>query len=217
MYRFIISYEYRGITAELPLPPDKMTTKLKGNTKVIDLVNSGEITVLKDIGLREISFRVLLPKDETVGISAVSFNPPIYFLSLFRNIVADRKPLRLIILRDLPDGTSIFNGDINLSIDSYTVTENGGEEGDFYVDLNFKEYRSPEAAAAEISSSGETKEETVRETKKTAETYTVVSGDCLWNIAKAQLGSGEKYRELAKLNGLSYPYNILPGQVLKLS
>ncbi len=217
MYRFIIDYEYRGIAAELPLPPDKMITKLGGSTSVIDLVNSGEISILKDIKLRNISFGILLPKDETVGISAVSFNPPIYFLSLFRNIIADKKPLRLIILRELPDGTSIFNGDIKLTIDSYTVTENGGEEGDFYVDLNFKEYRGLDNVTAEIASSGETSEETVRETKETAETYTVVSGDCLWNIAKAQLGSGEQYKTIAELNGLSYPYNISAGQVLRLS
>ncbi|MCD8159414.1 MAG: LysM peptidoglycan-binding domain-containing protein [Clostridiales bacterium] len=215
MYRFIIDYEYRSITAELPLAPEKMITKLGGKTTVIDLVNYGEISILKDIGLRNISFRILLPKDENVGTNSVYFHEPLYFLSLFRNIMADKKPLRLIILRDLPDGTSIFNGDINLSIDGYTVTENGGEEGDFYVDLNFKEYRSLDLVKAVVSD-GSVFEETVRETKETAETYTVVSGDCLWNIAKAELGNGELYTQIAELNGLSYPYTLSVGQALRL-
>lgn len=215
MYRFIIDYEYRSITAELPIAPEEMVTKLEGKTTVIDLVNSGEISILKDIGLRSIGFRVLLPKNENVGVTSAEFHEPLYFLSLFRNVMADKKPLRLIILREMPDGTSIFNGDISLSLDGYTVTEKGGEEGDFYVDLNFKEYRSLDTVKTVISS-GEVSEEMVRETKETAKTYTVVSGDCLWNIAKAQLGAGELYTEIAEMNGLEYPYVLSVGQVLKI-
>lgn len=216
MYRFIIDYEYRSISAELPLPPKAMVTKIGGKNVTVDLVNSGEISVIKDIGLRDISFQVLLPKnDNVVDGMAGAFHEPIYFLSLFRNVMADKKPLRLIILRDLPNGTSIFNGDIKLSLESYTVTENGGEEGDFYVDLNFKEYRSLDGVTAVISD-GSVKEETVREVKETAKTHTVKKGDCLWNIAKEELGAGERYTELAKLNGLSYPYTLSVGQVIKL-
>ncbi|MCC8013774.1 MAG: LysM peptidoglycan-binding domain-containing protein [Eubacterium sp.] len=216
MYRFILDYEYRNISAELPLPPKAMTTKLGGKNVTLDLVNSGEISVIKDIGLRDISFQILLPKDDNVvGAMAGEFHEPIYFLSLFRNIMADKKPVRLIILRDLPNGTSIFNGDISLSLESYVVTENGGEEGDFYVDLNFKEYRSLESTEAVITE-GEVKEETTREVKETAKTYVVKQGDCLWAIAKAELGSGEKYTELASLNGLNYPYTLSVGQTIKL-
>ncbi|MBR4934415.1 MAG: LysM peptidoglycan-binding domain-containing protein, partial [Anaerotignum sp.] len=47
-------------------------------------------------------------------------------------------------------------------------------------------------------------------------TYTVQKGDCLWNIAKKQLGDGTKYRQIAEKNGISDPNKIYPGQVLKL-
>lgn len=217
MYRFIINYEYRQVSAELPLPPEVMVTRLGGQNTTLNLVNSGEISILKDIGLRNISFRVLLPKDENVGVNAVEFHEPIFFLSLFRNIVEDKRAFRLIILRELPEGRSIFSGDIKLSIENYTVTENGGEEGDFYVDLNLREYREMVTPQAVVSSDGSVSENASRETKEAEKSYTVVSGDCLWNIAKREYGSGERYTEIASLNGLSYPYTIRPGQVLKLA
>lgn len=49
-----------------------------------------------------------------------------------------------------------------------------------------------------------------------ASTYTVKKGDTLWDIAARYLGSGTKYTQLKKWNGLS-SNTIYPGQVLKLS
>ncbi len=45
--------------------------------------------------------------------------------------------------------------------------------------------------------------------------YTVKRGDTLWNIARARLGSGSRYREIMQLNGMRTD-TIYPGQVLKL-
>ncbi len=47
-------------------------------------------------------------------------------------------------------------------------------------------------------------------------TVTVKPGDSLWAIAARTLGSGERYRELAKLNGISDPSRISVGMVLRL-
>ena len=46
-------------------------------------------------------------------------------------------------------------------------------------------------------------------------TYTVQSGDTLWDIAQAQLGDGARFREIIALNGLLSDV-IHPGQVLRL-
>ena len=51
----------------------------------------------------------------------------------------------------------------------------------------------------------------------TAQTYTVRSGDTLWNIAEKQLGDGNRYPELAAWNSLANPSQLRVGQVLKLS
>ena len=50
-----------------------------------------------------------------------------------------------------------------------------------------------------------------------AATYTVVKGDCLWNIAAKYLGSGSRWTEIADLNSISKSRPIIyPGQVLTL-
>ncbi len=49
----------------------------------------------------------------------------------------------------------------------------------------------------------------------TYKTYTVKKGDSLWKIAKTQLGSGLKYTQIKKLNGLK-SNTIYTGQVLLL-
>ncbi|MFD8937336.1 LysM peptidoglycan-binding domain-containing protein [Streptomyces sp. NPDC059578] len=47
-------------------------------------------------------------------------------------------------------------------------------------------------------------------------TYTVRAGDTLWDIAVSQLGSGDRWREIATLNRLKRPDSIEPGQKLKI-
>ena len=44
--------------------------------------------------------------------------------------------------------------------------------------------------------------------------YTVVSGDCLWNISYHFYGAGAKFTRIASANGLKPPYLINIGQVL---
>ena len=46
-------------------------------------------------------------------------------------------------------------------------------------------------------------------------TYTVQSGDTLWDIAQSQLGDGTRFREIIAMNGLLSD-TIYPGQVLQL-
>ena len=47
-------------------------------------------------------------------------------------------------------------------------------------------------------------------------TYTVMAGDCLWNIAYRVYGSGTRYTAIAAANGIADPDYIYVGQVLTL-
>lgn len=46
--------------------------------------------------------------------------------------------------------------------------------------------------------------------------HVVAKGDTLWAIAKKYLGSGSRYMEIAKLNGIENPNLIYPGQKFKI-
>lgn len=46
--------------------------------------------------------------------------------------------------------------------------------------------------------------------------YIVQPGDSLWTIAVREYGNGERFRDIAQANGLSFPFVIHPGDVLKI-
>ena len=211
----------------LPIPPESFVTDVSAKNETVEIINIGEINILKDINLRDFSFKILLPKDNSLTIIKDSeFKEPIFYLAKFREFVANKKPLRFIITRLLPSGKEIFGGNLLVSFESYSVEENAGEEGDFWVDINLKEYIEIKNVITKdtgtTNKNGNTivNQEILRKSKDIPKTYTVVEGDTLWKIAKLQLNDGSRYLEIAKLNGITDVDEIIStlevGRILKL-
>ncbi|MCL2461900.1 MAG: LysM peptidoglycan-binding domain-containing protein [Defluviitaleaceae bacterium] len=220
MYSFFI-VPFGGDPVKLPLAPAQFLTKVPGKNKLVDLIATGEFNILKDVGLRDLSMKVLLPKDDALLDDKDSFQPPIFFLNMFRRCKTDKKPVRLIITRTLQNGEELFAGNSLISVEDYQVEENAGEEGDFWVDLKLKEYIEIVAIIQEVQGTDASGAVTVTETeqrpaKDAAAAYTVRPGDSLWAIAQRELGDGSRYNEIAELNGIKDPNQIYPGQSLKL-
>lgn len=254
MYRFVFQRDIEGGTEEieLPLAPEQFKTKVGNKNKTIELVSVGEVNIPKDIGLREFSFEVLLPKDATLVTGSknyvdnegnilyateylrMNFHEPIWYLNRFRELKAAAKPFFLVIIRQLIDSYNadgsinhkyLFGGNLKVTMEDYTVKENAGEEGDYWVEIKLKEYREV-GVIKSIDDTGTVSEkgkiqatETVQreDTMTVPETYTVMKGDTLWNIAKKYLGDGSKYTYLAEINDLENANDIKVGQVLKLT
>jgi nucleoid-associated protein YgaU len=71
--------------------------------------------------------------------------------------------------------------------------------------------------AVEVSQSTEKSAGTpVTPAQADGRSYVVQSDDTLWKIAAKQLGSGARYEEIVKLNGLKNKDNVTPGTRLKL-
>ena len=125
----------------LPLAPEYMKTHEKSINKCIQLLNGGEFNILKGLGLRDISFKFLLPKDNVLSkMPEGTFKQPIYYLSKLRQFIANKQPVRLTITRKQQQGEDIFATNILVSFEEYEVTENAGEEGCFWVDIKLKEF-----------------------------------------------------------------------------
>lgn len=80
--------------------------------------------------------------------------------------------------------------------------------------VTMKEYANQVARITTIPSSGQSGE-TKTAVETTNEMYTVVKGDCLWNIAKKFYGSGNQYSRIYNANRdkIKNPNLIYPGQV----
>ena len=254
MFRFILQREKEGILEdiEFPLAPEQFKTKVGNKNKTIELVSVGEVNIPKDIGLREFSFKLLLPKDDTLvtgsklyvdsegnevdymSYAKMNFHEPIWYLSRLREIKADKEPVFLVIIRQLYDGINadgsfklkyLFGGNLKVTIEDYTVEENAGEEGDYWVDIKLKEYREVGVIktleeTGEVSDIGKiiaTEKKQREDVGDIPEFYTVKSSDeTLWTIAKKFFGDGSKWNELAKRNGIQNPNSLNPGRNIYL-
>lgn len=113
------------------------------------------------------------------------------------------------------DSTYVYTVEGNTSSAS-GVVPNGGAVAKKKYKLNYSRiagYGRPDYGTQEAAKP---------ETPKAPETapipyalYTVKKGDSLWKIAKKQMGSGNRYREIMSLNGLSKDL-IRVGQKLKI-
>ena len=63
------------------------------------------------------------------------FREPEYFLNRFKEYKASAKPVQMILFRRLADGKQKFCGNTEVLLEEYTVTEKGGEQGDFWVEF----------------------------------------------------------------------------------
>ncbi len=131
-----------------------------------------------------------------------------------------KKPVSLIVFRKLADGTELFSGNMDVSFEKYTVLERGGEQGDFWVEINVKEYRKISSVTYKMEQKqGQTVLEemgTKREGKDIPNTYVVKKGDSLWKIAQTMLNDGSRYKEIAEKNNIVNPNKIQVGQILRL-
>lgn len=215
MYRLYLKQENTQIL--LPVTPAEILTKTGNRNKAVYILNFGEMNLAKKPGLQEIDFTVLLPGQMYSFVQAEDgFHEPEYFLNYFREYKAAAKPVQLILFRKLADGTQVFCGNLEVLLEDYTVTEKGGEQGDFWVELHWKEWRTAKSIRYSLKGNTMVEQGQSRQAKQPAATYTVQKGDCLWNIAKKQLGDGGRYKEIAQKNGIADPNRIYPGQVLKL-
>ena len=128
---------------------------------------------------------------------------------------ASNKPVHLIVTAC---GVNLY-----VTIENFTYTEEGGDPGTYQYSITLKEYREITVRQIKIDASNGTatvqKEESRIDNTVQPKTYTVVSGDCLWNIAKKFYGSGSQYTKIYDANrGVigGNPNLIYPGQVLTI-
>ena len=209
---------------QLPVTPSKLSVKIKGNNKTLTLVNEGDINFLRSPGLAEISFEMLLPMLEQYSFAS-EYHQPDYYLGILESYMTEKKPFRFIVSRVSPSGDKLYDTNIKVSLEDYTVSEDATDGFDVTVSINLKQYidyatKKVTVTKPNNSSKSTLKTEKPRETsgKPTAKTYTVKSGDCLWTIAKKYYGNGAQYMKIYNANKdkMSNPNMIYVGQVLTI-
>lgn len=209
----------------LPIPPKKLELKISNQNKTYDLMNYSEINVLKNPGLTSIEFEVLLPNVKyPFAMYKNNFQNAKYYLGILENLKVNKSAFQFIVIRKFPNGNSIFDTNIKVSIEDYTITDSTDEGFDTKVKIKLKQYREYSTKTVQVTIKQYkppvvTRTVTTNNTaasKPSGQNYTVKSGDCLWNIAKKYYGNGSKYTTIYNANRdkIKNPNLIYPGQVL---
>lgn len=192
----------------LPVAPKKLSTKIANQNKTINLINDGEINILKKAGLTEINFDVLLPNVKyPFAVYKSTFQNAAYFLENLEKLKIEQKPFQFIVSRKMPNGKILYDTNMKVSLEDYTINEDATEGFDSTVTIKLKQYKEYSTKTVKITIKQERPKPVAvpvvtrpATTAPSTRTYTVVRGDCLWNIAKRYYGNGSKYTTIYNAN-----------------
>ena len=223
-----MAYEVYLDDIRLPIPPEKIPISYPGQNKTANLINGEEINLVRPAGLAEISLDVVFPQmDYPAAVWDGSVDNAEDFLDHLQDLKESKTPFEFIVIRDGPGRFSSFDTNLDVTLEDYKVSDDVKEGLDLTVSISLKEYRNYgtkimnfvliEDEAETVQAAEESGAEREGEPEN-AGSYTVVSGDSLWKIAKQLLGNGNRWQELYDLNRdkISNPNLIRPGQVLTI-
>ena len=197
-------------TLRIPILPEKIQMEAQARFLSYDIASLGEIRLPMGEELSTFGWEGILPGELRKNEPYIKeWKSPKEIQGLFSIWRHNGHKLRLMITE------TPINHDVYL--DNYKISYENGF-GDYTYEVAFVQAKdlkiSTVGTSNDTSSSNQTSDQRPSMPKST--TYTVKSGDTLWDIAQKNLGSGARYPEIASLNGLSNPNLIKVGQVLKL-
>ncbi|MHB0740855.1 LysM peptidoglycan-binding domain-containing protein [Peptostreptococcus anaerobius] len=208
--------EKEGTTFHFPLNPlDEITIRSHKNYQTYDLNEIGEVDFHKNgEKIKELSFKVLIPDDYTEGFNRYGdVIPPAECIATLERYMKQKEALRLIITK-LPYNDLVFLSNLDPSMKA-------GLEGCRFANLKFRSHRDIKVKTVDTTKNKVNKglNKTDRSNTKTGySTHKIKYGDCLWNIAKKNLGKGSRWTEIQALNKdvIKNPNKIPLGTVIKI-
>lgn len=129
----------------LPIAPEKISMKINGKNKTYDLINDGEMNILKLAGLTTVSFTILLPAVQYPFATYTNgFKAPSYFLDALEALKQGKKPFQFIVTRkndSMKGRIKLHNTNMTVSLEDYTVKDEAKEGFDIKVEVNLKQYK----------------------------------------------------------------------------
>lgn len=188
-----------------PITPPSLKIKVGSNNEVVNLINEGDINILKSPSLTEIEFEARFPmRKYPYSRTPQTFD---YYYDLFYKLKEEKQSFRFIVARNNPKLNRIMDTNILVALEDFTVTEDANEGDDVLISFNLKQYKEYGVAATTIKVKGSTP--TTTSTSNTARatdkggvqtTYEVKSGDTLYSIAKKHYGNGSLYTKIYNAN-----------------
>ena len=193
---FQLSYNNFAEKLVFPVNPPKFRV-YGGGTEFHDftVVKGGERTTIGDIKMREISFSSFFPRHyDPFLCEYVDIPHPYDALNTIQRWRKTKWPVRLIIT-DLGVNMAV-------TIRKFEYEERGGEPGDIYFDIAFKEYEFIRIREVEQNGDEIVMLDSTSRTDLSVNpiTYQVQAGDYLWLLAERFYGDGSRWGDIYDAN-----------------
>lgn len=167
-------FEYRNRLVQLPVNPPKIQVTFDSNNKVEEVIQLGEINILRNRKLATIKFDTFFPEDDWFPAIRTKnkFEKPKFYKDFFEGLMNQAKECRFIV-------TGI---DLNMlvSIEGFDYSHQAGDHEDAYYTLELKEYR-PFGISYETKSVASTGEKILTVAPKRTETKIAIGSSVILN------------------------------------
>lgn len=217
MAQIWLTCDAEGVRFPLPWLPTEYTLHCGTTHGSFDIIGLGEITILHDRPLMELSFSSRLPGRARPGTTPFQLQPAETYKEAMIGMQRSQYPSHIIITGE---GCNL---NMFCTITDLSFTPRGGDVGTIYYDIALKEWR--ETSDRQVQVDPITKvavvpllEVTRTDTRKIPSTYEFKPGDSLRKVAKVLFDDENKWREIYDLNRdvIPHPTLVAPGTVLQL-
>lgn len=226
-YSIAITWNNEKSKLYIPVLPEKIEIKKGVSNSKIDVVELGEIIEKGTPNCSKYSWNSIFPSMTSPLVSVSNLKSPNTYVEQIEKLMNSQTPVHLIV-----SGTGVTDYCL---ITDFSYSEEGGDVGTLFYSIDLIQYKTvtvrklTKSTAKKATTTSRTSTKSTN-TSSNSNTYTVKSGDCLWSIAQAKLGDGNKWSKIwdlnattiqnvAKKNGVSASKNnpiIFAGTVLKL-
>lgn len=181
-----------------PITPGELTITVGSNNEVVNLINEGDINLLKSPALIEVEFEARFPmRKYPYSREPYDFQD---YLNTFKKLKEDKQPFRFIVSRKRPN----WDTNIQMALEEFELNETQDEGDDVIITFKLKQHKDYGVKILKkndttTSTSSKPREE-MGKTKNKNVSYTVVRGDCLYLIAKKFYNDGSKWPLIYKAN-----------------
>ena len=120
----------------LPVNPEEISISYPTNNKDYDVIGTGQVVVPRKPALKEVSWEGFFPASRSDPYTDSDADDPEDYVRKIESAMRAKQKIRLIITRD-----RLYDTNMRCIVSEFETTDKGGEPGDIYYSITFREYR----------------------------------------------------------------------------
>nr|DAM84191.1 MAG TPA: tail assembly protein [Caudoviricetes sp.] len=211
---------------QIPIPPKSLDIAYSNKNETIDLLQTGEVTIPKPLGLTEYSFEIVLPN------SKYPFNQSIlekskkaeHYLKKIHGMKTAGSPVKFTVVRMKPTGEMLSMLTERVTIENIATKEDHDYGFDVYLTVTLKQWRDygtkklvvEENKDGTANASVKTERPTVKVPDKEVKSPNGFNKATLQRVVKQQFGNTNNLFKIAALNKIGVPCYLGATQAISM-